>query len=58
MRNLRRTACLEREQFTLLMIVKKTKNLRDAVRKEKRRKLSIIFELCRYELLYRIGLGN
>ena len=36
MRNLRRTACLEREQFTLLMIVKKTKNLKDAVRKEKR----------------------
>ena len=33
-------------------------NLKDAVRKEKRRKLSIIFELCRYELLYRIVLGN
>ena len=36
MRNLRRTACLEREQFMLLMIVRKTKNLKDAVRKEKR----------------------
>ena len=37
MRNLRRTACLEREQFTLLMIIKKTKNLKDAVGREERR---------------------
>ena len=36
MRNLRRTARLVREQFMLLMIVRKTKNLKDAVRKEKR----------------------